>query len=169
MARFGGRTGRVTAELGRSPETCIGRIGGADRSARSNRRESGDPVDVERECDVCGRSYQAKTRRSRYCGQRCRKRAQRVAEVTPIHVDELSVAEATRRELRAAGRLETAAGMSAVKLAEKLDTGRDTGSAMAALSKQHLTALAEALRGVTLVSSPLDELRARREARLGGA
>lgn len=64
--------------------------------------------------------------------------------------------------------MHTPAGVNALLLAAKLDAGGDTGSAMAALSKQHLAALAEATKNHKGAADPLDELRARREARRFG-
>lgn len=78
----------------------------------------------------------------------------------------VSAVEATRQALEEADRLSSAAGVNALLLAAKLDAGGDTGSAMAALSKQHLAALDEALKGARVASNPLDELRERRERRL---
>jgi hypothetical protein len=70
-------------------------------------------------------------------------------------------------KLEEAGRADTPAGVSALLLAAKLDLGGDTGSAMAALAKQHLAALDEALRGALVAADKVDELRRRRERRLG--
>lgn len=74
---------------------------------------------------------------------------------------------ATRASLEAAGRESTPAGVNALLLAAKLDLGGDTGSAMAALAKQHLAALEEALKGAPVADDQVDELRARRAKRLG--
>lgn len=82
---------------------------------------------------------------------------------------EVSAAEVTRRVLEDADRLLTPAGVNALLLARKLDQGRDTGSAMASLSKQHLAALAEATSDAQTAADPVDELRRRREARRRGA
>ena len=133
---------------------------------------------MRRTCEMCGAAFEAKTDRARVCGERCKKRAQRArgaAPSVPLAVRDTSPAdglpsnvEVTREVLEAAERLRTPAGVGALTLAAKLDMGTDTGSALAALQKQHMAALEEALRDAKVAASPLDELRARREARLAG-
>ncbi len=76
--------------------------------------------------------------------------------------------EALRRELAAAGRLDTALGQQALALAVKLSSPFDTGSAMAAVSRELRAVREEALRGAEQVADPLDELRLRRDAKRAG-
>ncbi len=76
--------------------------------------------------------------------------------------------EALRRELESAGRLETALGQQAIALAVKLSSPFDTGSAMAAVSRELRAVREEALRGAEQVADPLDELRLRRDAKRAG-
>jgi hypothetical protein len=133
---------------------------------------------MRRNCDYCGNPYDAQTARSRFCGSPCRIRAHRAGGVPEHRPAERRVTqrddslpsnvEVTREVLEAADRLRTPAGVGALTLATKLDMGTDTGSALAALQKQHMAALEEALRDAKVAASPLDELRARREARLAG-
>lgn len=129
---------------------------------------------MERPCDVCGVAYEAKRPNSRFCSATCRKRASRgvptehVADVTPLPPAEPEIGPveaAALRELQEVGRLETALGRTALTLARKLDVGRETGAAMASLAKQLEATLSTATEGVTAVSDPLDELRARRDAK----
>lgn len=133
---------------------------------------------MQRACDSCQQPYEAKTKRSKYCErldckrqrERDRKRDTRSGEVVPLKAvneqsDDLSAVTVTRQALEQAERLHTPAGVNALLLAAKLDAGGDTGSAMAALSKQHLAALAEATKGVKVVADPIDELRRRRDAK----
>jgi hypothetical protein len=77
------------------------------------------------------------------------------------------VFSATLSALTAASRVHSPAGQNALALATRIDGGAtDTGSSVAALSKQHLAAMAEALRDVESVKADsVDELRRRREAR----
>lgn len=127
---------------------------------------------MRRTCEMCGAPFDAKTDRARVCGERCKKRAQR-ARGTSLSVPLRdagvpSNVDVTREVLEEADRLRTPAGVGALTLAAKLDAGTDTGSALAALQKQHMAALELALRDAKVTASPLDELRARREARLAG-
>lgn len=143
---------------------------------------------MERCCDACDQTYLAKRATSRYCSERCRKRALRARAAGPV-VDlgapkkrksrdrkprldqptELAVAAATRTHLTGAGRMETPLGQAALVLAGRIDACRDTGSALASLTKEWRQTMAAATAGVKQADNPLDELRARREARRRGA
>ena len=75
------------------------------------------------------------------------------------------VTDATRRELDACGRTDTPLGLAALVLAGRLDSGQESGSSLATLAKQLEATLRAATKGATVAASPLDELRARRDAR----
>jgi hypothetical protein len=136
---------------------------------------------TRRNCDSCGDAYTAKTARSRYCSDRCKVRYSR-GVVVPIETkakpspppaagDDVrpqpaGVLGATIRELELAERLETPAGQAALVLAWRLDGNRDTGSAMATMTRQLRETLAEALKGARREGSKLDELTERRRQRL---
>lgn len=82
-------------------------------------------------------------------------------EVTTVYA-------ATLAALVEAGRHATPAGANALRMAARLDSAdEDTGSALAAASKQHLAALEDALRGAARADDGVDELRARRARRVG--
>lgn len=125
-----------------------------------------------RPCDSCGKEYDAKRPVSRFCSGTCRKRAQRAGLSGPVPTVTLGgtdgpVAAATRAALDAAGMLGTPIGQSTVALARRMDANADTGAGLASLSRELRAAMAEALADVTPAADPLDELRARREARRG--
>ena len=130
---------------------------------------------MQRTCDHCGRPYTAKHPSSRFCGAVCRKRAHRRGEVRPVAslgaIDangaESELVAAVRRELDTAGRLETVLGQQALILAGKIGSAHETGSAVASLSKEFRTVMDAALDRADLEVNPLDELRARRERKLG--
>lgn len=144
---------------------------------------------MERACDVCGVAYVAKRAASRYCGERCRKRAQRTGKVTPLKqaakprgkrapaepvaggvepaaAGPGAVEAATLEILEAAGRLSTPLGQAALVLARRLDRpGLDTGSAIAGVARQLEATLTAALRGSGAAAGPQklrDELAERR-------
>lgn len=131
-----------------------------------------------RNCDGCGRSYEAKRATSKFCSSDCRVRAHRQPKSAPSATVVLpaqptpptsAVAAATRAALDEAGRSETALGAATLALAARIDDGsREPGSAFAALVREHRAALAEALRGANQVANPLDELRARRDQKRAG-
>lgn len=127
---------------------------------------------MQRSCEVCGRSFEARRSTAKYCGQRCRKRSQRLGQVLKLPTSEpgsVSAVEETRRLLEFADLLNTPLGANLLRLAERLDDRSDTGSALATLSKQHLALVEQVQRGLKTEANPLDEIRARRDRRRRGA
>lgn len=143
---------------------------------------------MERSCGSCGKPLVSENPRARYCGVTCRANAskRRSAGVQVLRASvgapasrstaplegqadgaDGPVAARTRRELAEAGREDSALGQAALVMAWRLDQRADTASAMAAGLKQLEATLSSAVRGATVVSSPLDELRARRDAKRG--
>ena len=140
---------------------------------------------MERRCDVCGTTYTARRASSRFCSERCKKRAQRApatqrsgkrhrappnAAVVPLPQPDVTagVAESTRRRLDEMGRLDTPLGQAAMALAHRLDDPRgDTGSAVAAMARQLQATLSAATADVRPAGDLLTELRARRDRKLG--
>lgn len=120
-----------------------------------------------RKCDTCGREYGAKTARSRFCSDVCRVRKFRGAAPAPgVECAASPLVSAARRELEAAGRLDTVLGQQVLLLAARL-SGTDTGAAVAALSRELRATMAEALRGVRRGADPVDDLRGRRDRKRG--
>jgi hypothetical protein len=131
---------------------------------------------MQRECDVCGRSYAARRARSRFCGGTCGKRSQRAGpaglgpragvldgEGAPLSGLEQAVA----RELEQAGQFGSlrgqVQGQIALELAYRIGSGRESATAVAALVKELRATMAAALAGVAPAADPLDEIRARRD------
>lgn len=73
------------------------------------------------------------------------------------------------RELEAAGRLETVLGQQAVKLAERMCSQFDTGSATASVSRELRAVMDAALAGAPKAADSLDELANRRKLKASGA
>jgi hypothetical protein len=140
---------------------------------------------MDRACDVCGTPYPAQRASSRYCSERCKKRAQRApatqrsgkrrqarpnAAVVPMPRPDVTagVAESTRRKLDEMGRLDTPLGQATMVLARRLDApGGDTGAGLASLAKQLAAMLAAATADARPADDLLTELRARRDRKLG--
>jgi hypothetical protein len=81
-----------------------------------------------------------------------------------------SLAAATQAELDRAGRLGSAVGQAALALARRIDASQgETGSALAALVREHRATLAEAVKDAEVAADPLDELRNRRERKLASS
>lgn len=126
---------------------------------------------MQRPCNACGRSYEAKRVTSKFCSPACRQRSHesgRTVEVAFVERPraEGSISSAVRVELEAVGRLSTSAGQRALHLASLLEAvTADSGSSKAALDKQLASALEQALDGARRAADPLDELEARRARR----
>lgn len=129
---------------------------------------------MQRSCAVCGASFEAQRPQAKYCGDTCRKRAQRggLATPAPAPVVDRSMSglvDAVTAELEAAGRVNTVAGQHALELANRIVNAPGMNTGVAALSKQLQAVLAEALRNSSVAVNPLDELRARRDAKRAAA
>ena len=72
---------------------------------------------------------------------------------------------AVRAELEAADRLSTVAGQHALELARRIAAAPEMSSGVAALSRELRAVMGEALAGVGAAADPVDELRARRDAK----
>lgn len=126
-----------------------------------------------RACDVCGTQYEAKRPSSKYCSERCRKRAQRspqgpvtVVPFTPPTPHAGAITATTVRELEAAEMLDSSLGQKALMLAMRLDSvTADTGSSLAAVSRAHDEMMQRALELGKVEADPLDELATRRRER----
>ena len=103
----------------------------------------------------------------KYCFE-CRPSRAKTPPPTPVPVapsagDHLSVIQATRAVLTDTGRLHTPMGAAAMVLAEHIDTGEQSGSALSSMVKQLSAALAEATANAKTEANPVDELRAKRD------
>ena len=132
---------------------------------------------MERPCDSCGAPYSAKSPLSRYCSSRCAKRAQRTglsrsaaepAVVAAVPSGAGAVEAAVRDALEAAGRLSAPAGQVALVLARRLDApGGESGSGLASVARQLAVTVAAVTSNVPSADDLLDELRIRRDRKLG--
>lgn len=134
-------------------------------------------VVVQRGCAVCGLPFDATRPQAKYCGATCRQRARRAAPASPALVNAdagkqpsaLSgagedIVASVVAELTAAGRQDSAMGVLAVQLAQRM-TRFDTGGGLAALSKELRAVMAAALQQAPASSDLIDELKARRDAK----
>lgn len=129
-----------------------------------------------RSCEACGGSLEGTHPSRRFCDDKCRKRGARGAKVTELHgadgTPPATVYGATLATLQTADRADTPAGAAALVIARKLDAGGDTGSAVAALTRELRAAVAEAVANATVAGDQIDEIARKREERLrrvGGA
>lgn len=147
---------------------------------------------MELSCQMCGDPFSATRRSAKYCSEKCKKRAQRqpggTAAVRPaveakiralpggkapeegprLPQVEGGVTDATRTELEAANRLSTSAGRAALALALRIDESiRETGPGLAKLVSEHRATMAAALENAKKAADSVDEVRARRDKKLG--
>jgi hypothetical protein len=104
----------------------------------------------------CGKQLPPSTgkRKRLYCDSKCRSKAYVARRANPAAVAALpdqpadtSLADVVRRDLEAAGRLETLPGQIALALALRLTAAGTTASSVATLSKELRVLMAEALAG----------------------
>lgn len=126
---------------------------------------------MQRQCNQCSKPFEAQRPTAKFCGGTCRKRAQRVGgAVPPVPVAVANAAagedliSAVRAELEAAGRANSSLGMQAIRLAARMGEF-DTGSSLAALSKELRGVMAAALHNVGVAADPVDELQVKRDAK----
>lgn len=126
---------------------------------------------MSRACVACGASFEAQRDSARYCSAKCRKRGSRggltgvVVEPPAPRVVTGAMVEATRARLVEAGVLDTMEGQAALLIAERMESGNDTGSGIAALNRELAATVDRALSQRAAAADPMDELRARRERR----
>lgn len=130
---------------------------------------------ITRNCDSCGKPYEAKRASSKFCGDTCRKRAQRDPTPLPHDDDEpthgtasSALLDAVRAELIEGERLDTALGAQALEIATRMTSPHETGSSVASLSRELRAVMGEALRNAKRVADPVDELRQRRDRKWVG-
>lgn len=126
---------------------------------------------MRRNCDACGREYEARRKDSRTCGSTCRNRKARgAAPASKGDGCDNSLVAATRRELEAARKLDTMLGQQALALAARM-SGTETTGGIAALSRELRTVMAAAVGAIPAAppapgqGDGVDELRARRDAK----
>ena len=117
-------------------------------------------------CSKCGGPLQRNGQgRPRKRCEKCAPPRGKAALVALTPQPRESVRDATLAQLTEAEREGTTLGVTALALAGRIDSGQDSGSALAALAKQLESTLESATKGANVVASPMDELRARRAAK----
>jgi hypothetical protein len=117
-------------------------------------------------CASCGGKFEAKRANAKYCGERCRKRAQRKPPATVVGLPSRPrrpgrLAKATKARLEKVGRLDSELGEAVLLLADRLDrVGMvDTGGGIAALMREFRATLAEAVKDDGNSGDALEEIR----------
>ena len=128
-----------------------------------------------RSCSKCGAPLPLQTgrgQRRKMCAtcspprQRNRKKPKVAPAATAKATVQRSVVASVTAELTEAGMLDSHQGQAALLLAHRLESGEDTGAAMAQMVRQLRETMAAALASVEPDEvDPVDELKARRESR----
>lgn len=122
---------------------------------------------VDMACVGCGETFEAKTRRAKWCSDACKMQAHRSGSPTDRPDAPASGLEASvRRELESASAVDTFAGQLALQLAKRLSSPEESG--ISSLSKELRTVMSAALDGYTPPSAeaePEDEVEKARRAR----
>ena len=131
---------------------------------------------MERTCPQCSKVFHPQRSDAVYCSTTCRARAHRgIAVVEPRDTQsditpsgQPGLVDALTQELSNAGVLESSEAQAALILARRVQAANETGSALAALSKQMVALKGEALASVSK-RDQMDEVTRRRDAKLRAA
>lgn len=136
---------------------------------------------MQKPCETCGGSFEAARAAAKYCGDRCRKRAQRSGRtarpVTGTTDDPVAGADSpepelvmqVRRELDEARALDTVLGQLTLQLALRVAGAPAAETGFSTLVKEFRATRAEALGKTAPESDPLDEMKERRDAKARAA
>ena len=132
---------------------------------------------MTRTCQACGKTFEARSPRAKFCGASCRGKAHRGtvvllgASAPPVarvaSAEASGLVESTRAALVAAGRDSDPLGWGALALAEAIASAETPPAAKATLMREFRATMTEVLRGAAKASGPQqlrDELAARRAA-----
>lgn len=117
-------------------------------------------------CAQCGDQFDAQRRTRKYCGDRCRQQARRKAspaEAEAIEPRLPNIVDLTRTELEALKKLDTVLGAQAMTLAWRMTSLKDTGSAIAAVSRELDRVMLRARGGGASEEDELASARRRRD------
>jgi hypothetical protein len=128
---------------------------------------------MTRKCEMCGKTFEAE--RARYCGSTCRanktRGAQPVGNAPTPAVPKRSVSgllDAVNAELEMLDKLNTVIGQHALELANRIVSAPGMNAGVGALSKELSRVMGDARSTSTVAVDPVDELKARRDAKLAG-
>lgn len=132
------------------------------------------------QCAACGKAFEGRNSRARYCKAACQKRGQRNATIAARAAapkkgaqdleQEKSAAptvvnlfeRATEAELTRLKKQDTMLGQQALVIARRMGMADETGAAIATLSREHSRLMAAAAAGAR-TADPVDKARESRE------
>lgn len=124
-------------------------------------------------CELCGEPFDAKRSTAKYCSPRCRQQARRVAKDEPTTAAppaDPSTGEAVPRivklttdEVKRLGKADSVLGEQAIELAWRIVSRKDTGSAIAAVSRELDRIMLRLAAGAATQEDQLASARRRRD------
>lgn len=114
-------------------------------------------------CQACGKEFQGKSN-AKTCSSACRSRRMRNPKIAESEPSDALV-EAVESELRNAGALDSRTGQQAIHIAKMMSGKFAVATGVASISKELDRLIRVAIEECELVVDPLDELRAKREAK----
>lgn len=129
---------------------------------------------MQRNCIQCGKPFEGQRVTAKYCSATCRVYRSRSGPpparpaVTVQVVSDRPVSglfDSVHAELEVLGKVDTVDGQHALELANRIVSAPGMNTGVAALSKELSRVLGEVRGGSSAVLNPLDELKARRDAK----
>ena len=128
---------------------------------------------MTRTCAQCGKSFEARSSRAKFCSSTCRARksegrpSRDPASGSTQQSAPAGQESAVRASLEAAGRESHPLGIASLVLARRIDaSAQETPQALAALVRELRATLVDALDGAGQAADTVDEVGARRDAKL---
>lgn len=125
-------------------------------------------------CAQCGAAFEAKRSTAKYCSPKCRKRSNRRPPSTKAADRDLpaklrSIEEAVRAELERLERTETLEGQQAIEISIRMGVLAESGSAVAALSKELSRVMLLVRAGAVTTEDEVAKARRLRDEKLARA
>lgn len=117
-------------------------------------------------CAQCGEEFEAKRSTAKFCGPRCRQQSRRAmpaAKVAPTDEGLPPILVVTRAEVERLKKVDTVLGQQALELAARLASPKDTGSAIAAVSRELDRVMLRLASGAAPAEDQLASARRRRD------
>ncbi len=129
---------------------------------------------MQRQCDQCGKPFEAKRPTAKYCSGTCRTRRSRSGPPAPPPpvVDagpSDGLISSVRNELEKLQQVDSVLGQHALEIARRIVGAPGMNTGVASLSKELSRVMGEARSVSTVADDPVDDLKARRDAKRAAA
>lgn len=129
---------------------------------------------MQRQCDQCGEPFEAKRPTAKYCSGTCRTRRSRSGpSAPPPPVVDAGPSDglvgSVRSELEQLAQIDSVIGQHALEIAKRIVGAPGMNTGVASLSKELSRVMGEARSVSTVAADPVDDLKARRDAKRAAA